>query len=86
MIRLQLEGVSDIEDLIEFIKTSYANDYRRIWQIHERTIGIFLHESMGVLETAVFSVVTTLDHNKSDEGCELSILYAGGSMSLIGAG
>ncbi|MFW9944521.1 MAG: MJ0042-type zinc finger domain-containing protein [Candidatus Sifarchaeia archaeon] len=86
MIRIRLEGVSVIEDLVEFIKTSYASHYRRIWQIHERTIGIFLHESIGIPETIVYSVITTLDHSKSDEGCELSIMYAGGSMSLIGLG
>ena len=61
MIRIELEGISEIEDLIELIKTSYANDYRRIWQIHERTIGVFLHESIGVPGTAVYSIMTTLD-------------------------
>ncbi|MHA2601908.1 MAG: MJ0042-type zinc finger domain-containing protein [Candidatus Thorarchaeota archaeon SMTZ1-83] len=86
MIRIQLEGVSEVEDLVEFIKASYANDYRRIWQIHERTIGIFLHESIGIPETAVYSVITTLDHSELEARCELSIMYAGGSMSLIGAG
>jgi predicted Zn finger-like uncharacterized protein len=75
--------VASVEDLIELIKDDYANDYRRVWSLSDRVIGIFTHESIGL---SVYSIMTVFDYDSKEESCELLIRYSGGALSLIGTG
>ena len=86
MIRIVCEGVMDITDLIGLVKEKYSNDYRRIWSLKEKEIGVFLHEHLGIIAGNVYSIMTLIDFDKSMKTCEISIRYVGGAISLIGIG
>ncbi|MFQ5833978.1 MAG: hypothetical protein ACE5H4_14835 [Candidatus Thorarchaeota archaeon] len=86
MIRILLDNVTPIEDLIDLIKDGYANDYRRIWSLSERVVGLFMHESIGWLAGNVYSIMTVLDYDPARRSCDLLIRYSGGALSLIGTG
>lgn len=76
----------DVTDLIGLIKEKYSNDYRRIWSLKEKEIGIFLHEHLGIIAGDMYSIMTLIDFDKSMKTCEISIQYVGGAFSMIGMG
>ncbi len=85
-IRIQLQSIKEIDSLLELIKSNYANDYRKIWSLNERTIALLLHETMGFFGASTFSIMTILDYSIGERSCELLIRYAGGGLSLLGSG
>ncbi len=86
-IRIHLQDVEEVGSLIDLIKNNYANDYRRIWSLNDRTIGILLHETIGLFGAAsTFSIMTILDYSIGERSCELLIRYAGGGLSILGSG
>ena len=85
-IRIQLQSVEEIDSLLELIKSNYANDYRKIWSLNERTIALLLHETLGFFGADTFSIMTILDYSIAERSCELLIRYAGGGLSLLGSG
>ncbi len=85
-IRIQLQSIKEIDSLLELIKSNYANDYRKIWSLNERTIALLLHETMGFFGADTFSIMTILDYSIGERSCELLIRYAGGGLSLLGSG
>jgi len=85
-VRIQLQEVKEVDRLVDLIKNNFANDYRRIWSLNDRTIGILLHETIGIFGADTFSIMTILDYSVGERSCELLIRYAGGGLSLLGAG
>ncbi len=85
-IRIQLQSIKEIDSLLELIKSNYANDYRKIWSLNERTIALLLHETMGFFGASTFSIMTILDYSIGERSCELLIRYTGGGLSLLGSG
>ncbi len=85
-IRIQLQNIKEIDSLLELIKSNYANDYRKIWSLNERTIALLFHETLGLFGADTFSIMTILDYSIGENSCELLIRYAGGGLSLLGSG
>ncbi len=85
-IRIQLQSIKEIDSLLELIKSNYANDYRKIWSLNERTIALLLHETLGFFGSDTFSIMTILDYSIGESSCEILIRYAGGGLSLLGSG
>jgi predicted Zn finger-like uncharacterized protein len=84
--RILLKNVKEISSLIELIKKDYANDYRRIWSLEDRTIAVLLHETIGVIAQYTFTIMTILDFSPKESQCEVFIQYVGGDMSFLGTG
>jgi predicted Zn finger-like uncharacterized protein len=76
----------DVEEVIKLLKQRHGADYSRIWKIDGRTIGVFSFERSGVLTSSGYVNLITLDHDRSSDECEVTIIGAGGGMqSLISA-
>jgi len=74
----------DAEDVIRLLKEKHGADYSRVWRIDNRTIGVFSFERSGILTSSGHVNLITLDHDKTLETCEVTIMYAGGgAQSLI---
>ena len=84
--RIFLKNVKEISGLIELIKKDYANDYRRIWSLEDRTIAVFLNETIGVIGQYTFTIMTILDFSPRENQCEVLVQYVGGNMSFLGTG
>jgi len=76
----------DVEEVIKLLKRNHGADYSRIWKIDGRTIGVFSFERSGVLTSAGYVNLITLDHDRSSDECEVTVIGAGGGwQSLISA-
>ncbi|MFW9769746.1 MAG: hypothetical protein ACFFEM_13070 [Candidatus Thorarchaeota archaeon] len=73
----------DVEEVIRLLKQKHGADYSKIWKIDGRTIGVFSFERSGVLTSSGYVNLITLDHDKSSEKCEVTIIGAGGGMQHL---
>ncbi len=85
-IRILLQNVEEVESLLELIKKDYANDYRRIWSLDDRTIAVLMYERLGVIGGYTFTVMTIVDYSIEDRFCEIQVRYVGGNLSFLGTG
>jgi predicted Zn finger-like uncharacterized protein len=74
---------SDAEDIVRLLKKSHGADYSRIWRIDGRTIGVFSFERGGLVTYAGYVNLVTLDHDRSTELCDITIIGAGGGVPSI---
>ena len=70
----------DVEDIIKLLKKKHGADYSRVWRIDERTIGVFSFERSGLITQAGYVNLITLDHDRTTENCEITIIGAGGGV------
>jgi predicted Zn finger-like uncharacterized protein len=68
----------DVEDIISLLKKKHGADYARIWRIDGRTLGVFSFERSGLVTQAGYVNLITLDHDKSTDTCDITIIGAGG--------
>ena len=72
----------DVDDIIRLLKKEHGADYARIWRINGRTIGVFSFERSGLATHSGYVNLITLDHDESTETCDITIIGAGGGVSL----
>lgn len=70
----------DAEDIIRLLKEKHGADYSRVWYIQDHTIGVFSFEWAGIY--AGYVNLITLEHDKTSEKCDITILGAGGRHTL----
>lgn len=84
--RILLQNVEEAESLLELLKKDFANDYRRIWSIEDRTIAVLVYERLGLIGGYTFTVMTIVDYFIEEQICEVHMRYVGGNFSFLGTG
>ncbi len=70
----------DAEDIIRLLKEKHGADYSRVWRIDGRTFGVFSFERSAIFPYTSYVSLITLEHDKTSERCDITIIGAGGSV------
>jgi predicted Zn finger-like uncharacterized protein len=74
---------SEVDEIVRLLKKKHGADYSRVWKIDARTIGVFSFERSGILTQSGYVNLITLDHDKTTETCEITVIGAGGGVPTL---